>query len=219
MIILLAQVGLRVPRRHQPDVEPDVRCAATTPGDGLLVERAQRAARRLTECLRHFLAAAAPLPQPCRPTERRGRRAHDAGTERYTERIRGAPPANGRKPAARRHSASLSAGAPAEYVAKFGHAAPAKTADGSDDDDEMSDEEGWSVCRDYFLFSHSTRAFEVRGKLSAAVRRRATHEPRSFSLRDLERVVADVSGESSGDARRRARARRKELLDHLRVAE
>ena len=45
-------------------------------------------------------------------------------------------------PAARRHSASLSAGAPAEYVAKFGHAAPAKTADGSDDDDEMSDEEG-----------------------------------------------------------------------------
>lgn len=37
--------------------------------------------------------------------------------ERYTERIR-------------------------EYVAKFGHAAPAKTADGSDDDDEMSDEEG-----------------------------------------------------------------------------
>ncbi len=178
-MIILPRAG-RAPCASTSSTRRGARCSvrrATAPGDGLLVERAQRAARRPAECLRHFLAAAAPLPQPCRPTERRGRRAHDAGTRalhRADQRC-----AARERPKTPRRDATRHRSQPAR---------PQNTSPNSDT--RLRRRRPTAVTtttrcpmrrvecfpRFFSLFSHSTRAFEVRGNLSAAVRRRATHE-------------------------------------------
>ena len=177
-MIILPRAG-RAPFASTSSTRRGARCSvrrATAPGDGLLVERAQRAARRPAECLRHFLAAAAPLPQPCRPTERRGRRAHDAGTRalhRADQRC-----AARERPKTPRRDATRHRSQPAR---------PQNTSPNSDT--RLRRRRPTAVTttrcpmrrvecfpRFFSLFSHSTRAFEVRGNLSAAVRRRATHE-------------------------------------------
>ena len=178
-MIILPRAG-RAPCASTSSTRRGARCSvrrATAPGDGLLVERAQRAARRPAKCLRHFLAAAAPLPQPCRPTERRGRRAHDAGTRalhRADQRC-----AARERPKTPRRDATRHRSQPAR---------PQNTSPNSDT--RLRRRRPTAVTtttrcpmrrvecfpRFFSLFSHSTRAFEVRGNLSAAVRRRATHE-------------------------------------------
>lgn len=178
-MIILPRAG-RAPCASTSSTRRGARCSvrrATAPGDGLLVERAQRAARRPAKCLRHFLAAAAPLPQPCRPTERRGRRAHDAGTRalhRADQRC-----AARERPKTPRRDATRHRSQPAR---------PQNTSPNSDT--RLRRRRPTAVttttrcpmrrveCFPRFFLSspHSTRAFEVRGKLSAAVRRRATHE-------------------------------------------
>ena len=88
-----------MPRRHQPDVEPDVRCAARLRPETACSSSARNAPRAdLLNVFDIFLPQLLLYPNPADPLNGEAAALMMREPERYTERIRGAPPANGRKP-------------------------------------------------------------------------------------------------------------------------